>query len=56
VAGARWLFLSSANLTECAFNLNMVGVRVTGGELPARVEQHFDGLIRSEIPEPVSQR
>jgi phosphatidylserine/phosphatidylglycerophosphate/cardiolipin synthase-like enzyme len=55
VADARWLFLSSANLTEYAFSLNMeMGVLVTGGDHPARVEQHFDGLIRSGILEPVS--
>ena len=55
-ADTRWLFLSSANLTEYAFNLNMeMGVLVTGGDLPARVEQHFNGLIRSGILEPVSR-
>lgn len=54
VADARWLFLSSANLTEYAFNLNMeMGVLVTGGVLPSRVEQHFDGLIRSGTLEPI---
>lgn len=54
VADARWLFLSSANLTEYAFTLNMeMGVLVTGGVLPSRVEQHFDGLIRSGVLEPV---
>ncbi len=55
VADARWLFLSSANLTEYAFTLNMeMGVLVTGGELPAKVEQHFDGLIRSGMLELVT--
>lgn len=56
VADARRLFLSSANLTEYAFTLNMeMGVLVTGGDLPARVEQHFDGLIRSGTLEPLSR-
>jgi phosphatidylserine/phosphatidylglycerophosphate/cardiolipin synthase-like enzyme len=55
VADARWLFLSSANLTEYAFSLNMeLGLLLTGGDLPAKVEQHFDGLIRLNILELVS--
>jgi phosphatidylserine/phosphatidylglycerophosphate/cardiolipin synthase-like enzyme len=46
VADGRWLFLSSANLTEYAFTINMeLGVLVTGGDLPKRVEEHFDGLV-----------
>ena len=45
-ADGRWLFLSSANLTEYAFTLNMeLGVLVTGGVLPAQVESLFDRLI-----------
>jgi hypothetical protein len=32
-----------------------LGVLVTGGDLPARVDQHFDGLIRSGILETVAQ-
>lgn len=55
VADSRWLFLSSANLTDYAFHLNMeLGVLLTGGDYPARVEQHFDGLIRSGALEPVA--
>jgi phosphatidylserine/phosphatidylglycerophosphate/cardiolipin synthase-like enzyme len=39
-------FLSSANLTEYAFSLNMeLGLLITGGEQPPRVEDHFDRLI-----------
>ena len=35
VADGRWLFLSSANLTEYAFTINMeLGVLITGGEHP----------------------
>jgi phosphatidylserine/phosphatidylglycerophosphate/cardiolipin synthase-like enzyme len=46
VADGRWLFLSSANLTEYAFSINMeLGMLVTGGPLPEQVEQQFDRLI-----------
>jgi phosphatidylserine/phosphatidylglycerophosphate/cardiolipin synthase-like enzyme len=46
VADGRWLFLSSANLTEYAFTINMeLGVLVTGGSLPGQVQEHFDRLI-----------
>lgn len=48
VADGRWMFLSSANLTEYAFTLNMeLGVLIGGGMLPEEVEGHFDGLIKS---------
>ena len=41
-----WLFLSSANLTEYAFTINMeLGLLVTGGQLPGHVEEQFDRLI-----------
>jgi phosphatidylserine/phosphatidylglycerophosphate/cardiolipin synthase-like enzyme len=50
VADGRQLFLSSANLTEYAFTINMeLGLLVTGGDLPGRVEAHFDRLIESGI-------
>jgi phosphatidylserine/phosphatidylglycerophosphate/cardiolipin synthase-like enzyme len=50
VADAHWLFLSSANLTEYAFTLNMeLGVLMTGGPLPAQVEEHFDRLVRMRV-------
>jgi len=46
VADGRWLFLSSANLTEYAFTLNReLGLLVTGGNLPGQVQEHFDRLI-----------
>jgi phosphatidylserine/phosphatidylglycerophosphate/cardiolipin synthase-like enzyme len=49
-ADERWLFLSSANLTEYAFTLNMeLGLLVTGGDLPGRVHKHFDRLITDGI-------
>jgi phosphatidylserine/phosphatidylglycerophosphate/cardiolipin synthase-like enzyme len=42
----RWLFVSSANLTEYAFTTNMeLGILITGGEQPARIEAHFERLI-----------
>jgi phosphatidylserine/phosphatidylglycerophosphate/cardiolipin synthase-like enzyme len=50
VADGRWLFLSSANLTEYAFTINMeLGVLVTGGALPDQVQEHFDRLIAGAI-------
>lgn len=46
VADGRWLFLSSANLTEYAFTINMeLGVLVTDGKLSTQVQEHFDRLI-----------
>ena len=46
VADGRIVFLSSANLTEHAFSLNMeLGLLITGGDIPGRVESHFDRLI-----------
>jgi phosphatidylserine/phosphatidylglycerophosphate/cardiolipin synthase-like enzyme len=48
VADGRIMFLSSANLTEYAFSLNMeLGILITGGEQPRRVEDHFDRLIQT---------
>jgi phosphatidylserine/phosphatidylglycerophosphate/cardiolipin synthase-like enzyme len=50
VADGRWLFLSSANLTEYAFTINMeLGVLVTGGKLPGQVQEHFERLIDRRI-------
>ena len=47
VADGRWLFLSSANLTEQAFSINMeLGVLITGGTTPDRVESHFARMIQ----------
>lgn len=46
VADTNRLFLSSANLTEYAFTINMeLGLLVTGGKLPGRVERHFEQLL-----------
>jgi phosphatidylserine/phosphatidylglycerophosphate/cardiolipin synthase-like enzyme len=50
VADGRWLFLSSANLTEYAFTINMeLGVLVSGGRSPGQVQEHFDWMIRNAI-------
>jgi phosphatidylserine/phosphatidylglycerophosphate/cardiolipin synthase-like enzyme len=50
VADGRWLFLSSANLTEYAFTLNMeLGLLISGGGLPSQVEAHFDRLIQTGV-------
>ena len=45
--GGQPCFLSSANLTEYAFTINMeLGALVTGGTLPTQVQEHFDCLIQ----------
>jgi phosphatidylserine/phosphatidylglycerophosphate/cardiolipin synthase-like enzyme len=50
VADARLLFLSSANLTEYAFTLNMeLRLLLSGGPLPGQVEAQFDELIRQGV-------
>ena len=48
VADGRSLFLSSANLTEQAFSINMeLGTLITGGTTPAQVKAHFGKMIES---------
>jgi cardiolipin synthase len=50
VADGKRLLVSSANLTEHAFTTNMeLGILVTGGELPGRVELHFETMIATGI-------
>jgi len=50
LADGRCLLISSANLTEYAFTLNMeLGVLITGGALPRRVEGRFDKLIEKGV-------
>ncbi|HWO00566.1 MAG TPA: DISARM system phospholipase D-like protein DrmC [Blastocatellia bacterium] len=47
IADGHWLFLSSANLTEYAFTLNMeLGFLIRGGPMPERVESRFERLIQ----------
>lgn len=49
-ADGHWLFLSSANLTEYAFTLNMeFGVLIGGGRPAELVEEHFHRLIQRGI-------
>lgn len=48
VADSECLFLSSANLTQQAFTINMeLGMLVRGGMMPGRVEQQFERLIQN---------
>ena len=48
VADSEWLFLSSANLTQQAFTINMeLGTLIRGGSLPQKVEAQFDKLIQA---------
>jgi phosphatidylserine/phosphatidylglycerophosphate/cardiolipin synthase-like enzyme len=48
VADADLLFLSSANLTDFALNLNMeMGLLIRGGSIPSRVASHFHQLVRA---------
>ncbi len=50
VADGRWLYLSSANLTEYAFTLNMeLGLLLKGSELAEQVERHFDRMIQTGV-------
>ncbi|MFC1600828.1 DISARM system phospholipase D-like protein DrmC [Candidatus Sumerlaeota bacterium] len=50
VADSKSLFISSANLTEYAFSLNMeMGVLIRGGQLPDRVQSHFSRLIEAGV-------
>lgn len=49
VADGRVLFISSANLTDYAMNLNMeMGVLIHGGKLPSQAESHFDEMILNQ--------
>jgi len=48
VADGTILFLSSANLTEQAFKINMeLGLLLRGGDVPKQVESLFDRLIEA---------
>lgn len=50
IADRKQLLISSANLTEHAMSLNIeLGVLITGGVLPLRVNQLFDQLVEREI-------
>lgn len=44
------LYISSANLTDYAMNLNMeMGILVTGGDAPAKAQRHYDELIAEGV-------
>jgi phosphatidylserine/phosphatidylglycerophosphate/cardiolipin synthase-like enzyme len=50
VADAHMLLLSSANLTEYAFTVNMeLGLLVTGGNLPEQIVRLFDRMIEAKV-------
>lgn len=50
IADSKWLFVTSANLTEYAFSINMeLGVLLTGGRLPSETSKLFDDLIASRL-------
>jgi phosphatidylserine/phosphatidylglycerophosphate/cardiolipin synthase-like enzyme len=50
VADGRHAFVSSANLTVYAMEMNMeLGVVVRGGEVPGRIAQHFRALIADGV-------
>lgn len=50
VADGHRLFLSSANLTDYAFTINMeLGLLITGGPLPNRVDHHFKSLVADKV-------
>lgn len=54
VADGHLLFLSSANLTSYAFDVNMeLGLLITGGILPTQIETHFERLILNGILEAI---
>ena len=48
VSDGENLLVSSANLTEFALNVNMeLGLLVKRGDIPARVQRHFDALMNA---------
>jgi phosphatidylserine/phosphatidylglycerophosphate/cardiolipin synthase-like enzyme len=50
VGDVERLYITSANLTDYAMELNLeMGLLVAGGDLPKRVQNHFDELIQQGI-------
>ena len=48
VADSRDVLLTSANLSNAAFNRNLeLGVLIRGGEVASSIQRHFDALIAS---------
>ncbi|WP_433687060.1 DISARM system phospholipase D-like protein DrmC [Micromonospora carbonacea] len=55
VADGHSAFLTSANLSGHAFEANVeVGVRIVGGDVPARLRDHFRALIADAVFVPVT--
>ncbi|MDX5457484.1 DISARM system phospholipase D-like protein DrmC [Micromonospora tulbaghiae] len=55
VADRHSAFVTSANLSGNAFDTNIeVGVRIVGGDLPARLRDHFDALVANAVLVPVT--
>ena len=53
VADSRVAFLTSANLTEAAFELNMeLGVLIRGGQVPVAIDRLVDSLLESGTLQP----
>ena len=56
VADRMRLLVSSANLTEFAFNLNMeLGVLISGGHSPQEAAKHIDELVRMGVLRPADK-
>lgn len=54
VADGRVAFITSANLTSAAMERNMeLGVLMTGGGHPGRLQHHLDTLVSSNVLEPI---
>ena len=50
VADRQIAFVTSANLSGHAFDANVeVGVRIVGGDVPARLHDHFESLIQEGV-------
>lgn len=50
IADRDWMLISSANLTEYAFTLNMeLGLLIRGGPLPGRVDDYLTALIENRV-------
>ncbi len=48
VADRLLALVSSANLTDYAFNMNMeMGILIRGGKIPAQIHDHFYKLIEA---------
>ena len=55
VGDSNRVFLSSANLTEYAFMLNMeLGVLIKGGTVPKEIEGQIDSLILHNVIVPLN--